>query len=218
MKILSSKTIYNGRVFDIRVDRVREGEVEYERDIVVHPGSAVIAPVFEDGTVALVRQYRPAAEKELLELAAGTLEPGESPETCAARELEEEIGVTARRIEKLCEFYVSPGFLTEKMDVYLATEITATSQKLEADEILTVERHAFPALLEMVRSGEIEDAKSIIGIMLAATRFGSPFSRSCLISSPDKLYPFKAGCSTSLYTPLPVADRPGRSARQTRGT
>jgi ADP-ribose pyrophosphatase len=158
------------------VDRVREGEVEYERDIVLHPGSAVIAPVFEDGTVALVRQYRHAAGKELLELAAGTLEPGETPETCAARELEEEIGVTARRIEKLCEFYVSPGFLTEKMHVYLATEITETSQKLEADEILTVERHAFPALLEMVRSGEIEDAKSIIGIMLAATRFGSPFS------------------------------------------
>lgn len=172
MELISTETIYNGQIFDIRVDEVREGDVEYTREIVVHKGSAVIIPVFEDGTVALVRQYRHAAGKELLEIAAGTLEEGEDPETGAVRELEEEIGVTAGRLEKLCEFYVSPGFLTEKMYVFLATELTEVGQKLEVDEILTVERHTFPALFEMIRNGEIEDAKTIVGITIAAQTTG----------------------------------------------
>lgn len=169
-EIVSSKHVYEGKVFDIRVDEIREGDVEYKREIVVHPGSAVIVPVFVDGTVALVRQYRHAAGKYLLEIAAGTLEDGENPKTGAIRELEEEIGVTAENVEKLCEFYVSPGFLTEKMHVYLATGLSDVGQKLEIDEILTVERHSFTALLEMIKSGEIEDAKTIIGITMADSR------------------------------------------------
>jgi ADP-ribose pyrophosphatase len=167
-KKISSRLAYEGKVFDIRVDEIREDDVEYKREIVVHRGSAVILPVFDDGTVALVRQYRHAAGKYLLELAAGTLEEGEDPETGAIRELEEEIGVTAGKIEKLCEFYVSPGFLTEKMHVYLATELTETKQNLEEDEILTIERHTFDQLNEMIRSGEIEDAKTIVGITMAS--------------------------------------------------
>jgi ADP-ribose pyrophosphatase len=171
-EVLSSNTIYKGKVFDIRLDAIREGDVEYKREIVVHRGSAVIVPVFDDGTVGLVRQYRHAAGEHLLELAAGTLEPGEDPQAAAVRELEEELGVKAERFEKISEFYVSPGFLTEKMHVFLATEITKTKQDLEADEILTVERHGFPALLEMIRLGRIEDAKTIIGITMAADRSG----------------------------------------------
>ena len=93
-----------------------------------------------------------------------------TPEIGARRELEEEIGVTAAKVEKLAEFYVSPGFLTEKMHLYLATELTKTRQMLEADEILTVERHPIADLLEMVRKGEIEDAKTIVGITMAASR------------------------------------------------
>jgi len=174
-EILSSKTVYDGKVFDIRVDEMRDGDVEYKREIVVHPGSAVILPVFDDGTVALVRQYRHAAGKHLVELAAGTLEDNEDPKTGAIRELEEEIGVTAGKIEKLCDFYVSPGFLTEKMHVFLATELTETKQNLEDDEILTIERHSFPALLEMIRNGDIEDAKTIAGVVIAAPRFGHSF-------------------------------------------
>jgi ADP-ribose pyrophosphatase len=169
-KILSSKTVFNGRVFDIRVDKIREGDVEYEREIVVHRGSAVIVPIFADGTVALVRQYRHAAGKELLELAAGTLEEDEGPEVGARRELEEEIGVRADKIEKLAEFYVSPGFVTEKMHVFLATGLTEVGQQLEDDEILSVERHTFPTLQESIRDGRIQDAKTIIGITLAAER------------------------------------------------
>lgn len=167
---ISTETIYNGKVFDMRIDAIREGNVEYNREIVVHKGSAVVIPVFEDGTVALVRQYRHAAGKYLLEICAGTLNAGEDPEIGARRELEEEIGVSAGKMEKLCEFYVSPGFLTEKMHLYLASDLTETAQNLEADEILTVERHSMQTLLEMVRRGEIEDAKTIIAILLCQNR------------------------------------------------
>src|SRR5688500_8703673 len=106
---LSSEEIYKGKVFDIRLDAIREGDVEYKREIVVHKGSAVIVPLFDDGTVALVRQYRHAAGKYLLEIPAGTLNAGEDPKLGAVRELEEEIGVRADQIEKIAEFYLSPG-------------------------------------------------------------------------------------------------------------
>lgn len=176
MKTLSSETIYKGKIFDIRVDNIREGDVEYKREIVVHKGSAVIVPVFDDKTVAMVRQYRHAAGKYLLEIPAGSLEDGEDPETGAVRELEEEIGVTAAKMEKLAEFYVSPGFLTEKMFVFLATEITVTSQKLEEDELISIERYTFPQAFELIRSGGIEDAKTIVGLTFAGPRFGFVFS------------------------------------------
>lgn len=169
LRTISTNVVYEGKVFDVRVDEIREGDAEYKREIVVHKGSAVILPVFDDGTVALVRQYRHAAGKYLLELAAGTLEDGEDPRTGALRELEEEIGVTAKSVEQLCEFYVSPGFLTEKMHVFIATGLTEVGQKLEDDEILTIERHSFPALLEMIKNGEIEDAKTIVGITMASS-------------------------------------------------
>ncbi len=172
-QLLSSKTIYSGNIFDIRIDEIREGEAQYKRDIVVHPGSAVVVPVFDDGTVGLVRQYRHAAGKHLLEVVAGTLDRGEDPHTAAVRELEEELGVTAERLEKISEFYVSPGFVTEKMHVYLATGLTEVGQKLEPDEIITIERHTFLVLLEMINLGQIEDAKTIIGISLAAKLTGA---------------------------------------------
>jgi ADP-ribose pyrophosphatase len=173
---VSSEQIYKGKVFDIRIDEIREGDLTYKREIVVHKGSAVVIPVFDDGTVAVVRQYRHAAGRSLLEICAGTLNAGEDPKEGAIRELEEEIGVRAAKIEKLTAFYVSPGFLTEKMHVYLATELTETQQNLEEDEILTIERHSFPELLDMIGRGEIEDAKSIAGLMLAGAKLGFPFA------------------------------------------
>jgi ADP-ribose pyrophosphatase len=172
---LSTENIYKGKVFDIRIDEIRDGDIEYRREIVVHKGSCVVIPVFEDGTAAVVRQYRHAAGKYLLEICAGTLNAGEDPELGARRELEEEIGVTAQKIEKLTEFYVSPGFLTEKMHVYLATGLTEVGQKLEEDELLTIERHSFPALFDMIRDGRIEDAKSMAGLILAGGRLGHSF-------------------------------------------
>lgn len=171
-QILSSKEIFRGRVFSVTVDTMREGDKTYEREIVHHPGSVVIVPVFADGTVALVRQYRHPAVRYLLEAPAGTLKQGEGPEEGAARELEEELGFVAGRLEKLSEFFVSPGFCEEKMWVYLATELTETSQQLEDDEIIEVVRVPFSQALSMITTGEIEDAKTIIGVMLAAPRVG----------------------------------------------
>lgn len=166
--------MFEGRVFDVTVDTIKEGELEYQREIVRHPGSAVIVPVFEDETVALVRQYRHPAVKYLLEIPAGTLNEGERPEAGAARELEEELGFVAGKLEKLSEFFVSPGFCEEKMWVYLATDLTKTKQKLDTDELIEIVRVSFSEALEMISDGEIEDAKTIIGLILAAPRIGSP--------------------------------------------
>ena len=171
-QILKSVEIFRGRVVEVTVDTIHEGEKTYEREVVHHPGSAVIIPIFEDGTIALVRQYRHPAVRYLLEAPAGTLERGEAPEEGAARELEEELGFVAGRLEKLIEFFVSPGFCEEKMWVYLATEMTKTQQRLEDDEIVEVVRIPFQQALNMITTGEIEDAKTIIGIMLAAPRVG----------------------------------------------
>jgi len=171
-QILESVEIFHGRVFDVTLDTIREGDKTYKREVVHHPGSAVIIPIFEDGTIALVRQYRHPAARYLLEAPAGTLERGEAPKEGAARELEEELGFVAARLEKLTEFFVSPGFCEEKMWVYLATEMTKTEQKLEEDEIVEVVRIPFSQALSMIATGEIDDAKTIIGVMLAAPRVG----------------------------------------------
>jgi ADP-ribose pyrophosphatase len=171
-KVIDSKTIFRGRVFEVSVDTVSEGEKTYTREVVHHSGSAVIVPVFDDGTIALVRQYRHPAVRYLLEAPAGTLRRGEAPEEGAKRELEEELGVVSGRLEKLSEFFVSPGFCEEKMWVYLATELTETKQQLDDDEILAVVRIPFSQALSMITTGEIEDAKTIIGVMLAAPRVG----------------------------------------------
>jgi ADP-ribose pyrophosphatase len=173
-KILSSQKVFEGHVFDVTVDIVSEGELTYQRDVVHHKGSAVIVPIFDDGTVVLVRQYRHPAVRYLLEVPAGTLDRGERPEVGAARELEEELGLVAARLEKLSEFFVSPGFCEEKMWVYLATELTEGTQLLDDDEILEIVRLPIADALEMITSGEIQDAKTIIGLMLAAPRVGAP--------------------------------------------
>jgi len=173
----SSETIYNGRVFDLTLDSIREDGHEYTREIVHHKGSAVIMPVFDDRTIALVRQYRHAAGKYLLELPAGTLNEGEDPLIGARRELEEEIGVVAENIEKLCEFYVSPGFLTEKMHLFAAYGLTETAQNLDDDEFIEIEKYSLPELTAMIADGRIQDAKTIIGITLltASPRIVSTF-------------------------------------------
>lgn len=174
-RIISSEAIYEGKIFDVLLAKIRESDVEYEREIVTHQGSAVIVPVFADNTIALVRQYRHPAQKYLLEIPAGSLEKGEDPETGARRELEEEIGVTAGNIEKLIEFYVSPGFLAEKMFVFLATDLTETTQNLEADELIEIERVSFQQAFEMIKNNEIEDAKTMVGLILAGAKLGFNF-------------------------------------------
>jgi ADP-ribose pyrophosphatase len=173
-KILNSQKVFDGRVFKVTVDTISEGELTYQREVVHHHGSAVIIPVFDDGTVGLVRQYRHPAVRYLLEAPAGTLAEGERPEVGAARELQEELGLVAAQLEKLSEFFVSPGFLEEKMWVFLATDLSEGQQLLDDDEILEIVRIPIEEALEMITSGEIQDAKTIIGLMLAAPRVGSP--------------------------------------------
>jgi len=173
-KIINSQKVFEGRVFNVTVDTVKEGEVTYQREVVHHHGSAVIIPVFDDGTVVLVRQYRHPAVRYLLEVPAGTLADGERPDAGAARELQEELGLVAARLERLSEFFVSPGFCEEKMWVYLATELSEGKQLLDEDEVLEIVRLPIVDALEMITSGEIQDAKTIIGLMLAAPRVGAP--------------------------------------------
>jgi len=173
-KIISSEKVFQGRVFNVTVDTLSEGEHTYKREVVHHTGSAVIVPVHDDGTVVLVRQYRHPAVRYMLEAPAGTLADGERPEVGAARELKEELGLTAARLEKLSEFFVSPGFLEEKMWVFLATDFSEGKQNLDEDEFLDLVRLPLGEALEMITSGEIQDAKTIIGLMLAAPRVGSP--------------------------------------------
>lgn len=180
-EFIDSKKVFTGRVFDVSVDTVREADRTYIREVVHHSGSAVILPAFDDGTIGLVRQYRHPAVKYLLELPAGTLNDQERPEIGAARELEEELGMVAGRLEKLSEFFVSPGFCEEKMWLYLATELTPTAQKLEEDELIEIVRVPIDRALQMISDGEIEDAKTIIGLLLAAPRLG--------VTTLDPLYP-----------------------------
>lgn len=177
-EIISSEQILATKLFNVSRSTVREGEITYQRDLILHSGSAVIVPIFDDKIVALVRQYRHAAGKYLLELPAGSLEKGESPEICAAREVQEEIGYNAGKIELLTEFYVSPGFLNEKMFVFLATELTEVGQNLDDDELLSVERFSFPEIYQMIFQGEFEDAKTMLGLILAGTKFGFNFANS----------------------------------------
>ena len=172
-EFIDSKKVFSGRVFDVTVDTVREAGRIYTREVVHHRGSAVILPAYDDGTIALVRQYRHPAVKYLLELPAGTLNDRERPEAGAARELEEELGLIAGRLEQLSEFFVSPGFCEEKMWLYLATELTPTAQRLDDDELIEIVRLPIERALQMISDGEIEDAKTIIGLLLAASRLGA---------------------------------------------
>jgi ADP-ribose pyrophosphatase len=173
-KILDSQKVFDGRIFKVTVDTVTEGELTYQREVVHHPGSAVIVPVHDDGTVVLVRQYRHPTVRYLLEVPAGTLSDGERPDAGAARELEEELGLVAERLDKLAECFVSPGFLEEKMWIYLATGLSEGKAQPDEDEFLEIVRLPIGDALEMITSGEIQDAKTIIGLVLAAPRVGTP--------------------------------------------
>ena len=173
-KTLSSETVYKGRVFDVVKSKIREDDSEYEREVITHNGSAAIVPVIGE-TVILVKQYRHPAKKYLLELPAGSVEDGETPLECAFREVEEEIGMKAETMEKLTEFYVSPGFLSEKMHLFLATDLIKSEQNLDEDENISLVKMSLVDAFEKVRNNEIEDAKTMLGLVFAGKRFGLDF-------------------------------------------
>ncbi len=167
---LQSTPIYAGRVVSLRVDEVRlpSGRTA-TREIVEHRGAVAIVPLTADGAVLFVRQFRSAVGAELLEVPAGSIEPGETVEACLQRELAEEIGMRAERLEPLAHFFPSPGFLTEQVHVYLARDLTPYRLPAE-EEDLAVVRLPLREARALVARGEIRDAKSIIGILLAAER------------------------------------------------
>jgi ADP-ribose pyrophosphatase len=170
-QLLESEKIFKGAVFDVERDSLREENgIEIIREVVRHPGGAGALPLFDDGRVALVKQYRHPARRELLEIPAGRIEAGETPEMCAAREMEQETGFRAGRIEKLAEFYTTPGFCEEKLHVYLATDLAPSSQALDHDELVEVVYLPFAEAAQMAESGGIEDSKTIIALLLALKR------------------------------------------------
>jgi ADP-ribose diphosphatase len=173
-RVLASRRVYDGAVFSVRRDRVREpGGVEVARDVVVHFGSVVLLPVLPGRRILLVRQYRHAVGEFLWELAAGRIEPGESPLAAARRELREETGYVARHCRRLIKFFPTPGFVSERMVVYVASGLRPGPALPEADERITARAFRLSELERWIRRGRLRDGKSIAAILYYA-RFFAP--------------------------------------------
>lgn len=169
-ELLKSEPVFQGRAFKIRRDFLKtpDGrETKYE--IVEHGGSVIIIPVDVYGNLLFVRQYRHAAGMDLLELPAGTREGDEPHEVCAAREIREETGMAAGKLERIGDFYLAPGYSTEFMAVFLATELTYSPLKPDADEFLQVEKIPIQRAIETAEKGEMPDAKTLAALFLART-------------------------------------------------
>ncbi len=170
---LEVRPIHEGRVVRLFVERVRlPNGSACELEIVRHPGAAAVVPVDSEGRVLLVRQYRHATGGFLLEVPAGKLDAGEPPDECARREVEEETGHRAGRLEPLGWIFTTPGFSDERIWLFLATDLEPTRQSLGPDEVLTVERMTVPEALGMALAGGIVDAKSVCALARAASRLG----------------------------------------------
>jgi ADP-ribose pyrophosphatase len=163
------------RGFKVEVSRERvtlpNGQVA-DLDIVHHPGAAAIVPFASDDEVLLIRQYRHAAGGTIYEVPAGKLDPGDTPESCAARELEEEAGARAGRLEKLGWVFTTPGFTDEVIHLFAAFELETVPTRHETDEVIEVVRMTLPAALDLVWRGELNDAKSALALVHAARRVG----------------------------------------------
>jgi ADP-ribose pyrophosphatase len=171
-KTMKSERIYEGRILNLRVDTVELPDKKYtKREIVEHSGAVAIVPITDNNEIILVKQYRKAVEKELLEIPAGKLELNEKPLDCAIRELKEETGVEAENIEFLFSFYTSPGFCNERIYLFVARGLKEGLAKPEADEYIDVVKIKIEELLEMIEKGEILDCKTIIGIMNVYNRY-----------------------------------------------
>lgn len=163
----SSKRLVRGRVFELhRVTLGLPDGRRVEREVVRHPGAVAIVPLLPGGGVLLIRQFRFAVERTLLEIPAGTLEPGETAMAAARRELCEEAGVDARRLVKLATFFPSPGFCDERIHLFAATGLTPARTRPDEDECIIPVRMEAPQVREWIRRGRIRDAKTLIGLWL----------------------------------------------------
>jgi len=171
--VIDSRIIYGGKKATLRLDTIElTGGKTSIREIVEHPGVVAVVPIDTDGNVVLVRQYRLAAESVLVEIPAGVMDPGETPEVAAQRELAEEIGMRAGRLTPLCGFFASPGISTEFIHLFLGEDLAPAEGEADEDEDIVVHRVALSDALVLIGTGEICDAKTVTGLLLAARRFG----------------------------------------------
>ena len=170
MKPDESRVVYAGKLVDVTLERWGK----YEREIVEHPGAVAVVAIDRDGMLMLVRQRREAARKELVELPAGTLEEGESALDCARRELEEETGLTGGTWRERTAFYTTPGFCRELMHLFFAEDVEPGTSRPEEDEELELVR--WPKADIESHLGEIEDAKTLVGLLLFLNDSGGPAS------------------------------------------
>lgn len=174
-KMVSSQKIFKGKVVELYFDNVRLPNNKIAtREKVVHPGAVAVVPVNANNEIVFVKQYRYPIDKALIEIPAGKIDNNEPPIKCAERELEEEVGAIDGKFTHLTTIYTSPGFCNEKIDIFLVQEFKEKRSKPEADEFLHILKIPFIKCIQMIDSGEISDAKSIIGILLA-----QDYLRSC---------------------------------------
>ena len=165
-KTLKSEKIYKGAIINLRRDKVTvQGGTSY-REIIEHNGGAVIAALTEDKKLVMVRQYRKPADKVMLEVPAGKIDPGEKPLDAAVRELKEETGYTAEKVEFLTQFYPSVGYSEEVLYLYLCTGLTPGETNFDENEAIDIEEVELDRLFKMAMSGEIDDAKTLIAILM----------------------------------------------------
>lgn len=163
--VVRSKTLYKGKVLTVKLDQVIEpGRVKVVREVVCHPGSVVVLAHLPDGRLLLVRQYRYAAGEPLWELVAGAIEPGETQQEAARRELLEETGYQAGTLKRLFDFFPSPGILTERMCLVEARNLTRAKARPDADERIRIGRFTPSRLREMLRARKIRDGKTLVGL------------------------------------------------------
>ena len=164
---------YRGRSISVFAEEVElSNGRRVTLDIVRHPGAAAVVPFVSEDEVLLIKQFRHAAGGTIFEVPAGKLDGGEDPEACAARELEEEAGQRAGRLERLGEIWTTPGFTDERIHLFAAFELEPVAQRLEEDEVIEVVRVRFDRALEMIWTGELRDAKSALALLHAAHRLG----------------------------------------------
>lgn len=172
-KITHTEEIYKGRVVNLVIHDVElpDGKPS-KRELVRHPGAVAVVALDDQRNVLLVRQYRIAADRVLLEIPAGTLNPNEAPDTCAIRELQEETSLKPGKLEKLGGIFVAPGYTTEFIHLYLATDLSESSLAMDEDEFIEVERVPLTEALAMIERGDIIDGKSVSALLLVARRLG----------------------------------------------
>ena len=173
-KLVSTRRVYDGRIIKVDEDAVElPNGAMANLEMIRHPGASAVVPFLsdpasEDPQLLLIRQYRHAANGFIYEVPAGKLDGGEEPIVCARRELLEETGCTASRVEHLFTFYTTPGFTDERIHAFIATDLTRGEQQLQRDEVMTLETVSMSRALEMIRTGEIVDAKTALSILFVA--------------------------------------------------